>query len=354
MVRRGCFEAEEQAFFWLYLRPGDQIIDGGAHVGLYALLALMACERDARILAIEANPATADLLRANLADHGADQVEVVQAAIWREEGSVPFAPGDPARAAFARVAFDGRGELSVPSTTLDRLTDRLGERDVALVKVDVEGAEPEALEGAQRAARRCPVLLVEFTEPNLARRGRTSGDLALQLRGLGYQLMRFSGESRRLEPYQPIPPVWYTNVLAVRDPLAVNLRLAAAEPWRVEIAHDILERARECAPLLRASPPAGTAAEDRAWAERAEAALARERETSEANRRWAERAEVALAEARRRSEANREWALRAEEALSAERASSPGRAWDTAAKASDEGQHQGKAEVDEREGGRSG
>lgn len=38
-LRQGWFEGTEQALAWLYLRPGDVFIDGGAHVGLFSLLA---------------------------------------------------------------------------------------------------------------------------------------------------------------------------------------------------------------------------------------------------------------------------------------------------------------------------
>lgn len=38
-LSEGWFEYKEQAFLWLYLRPGDTFLDGGAHVGLYSVVA---------------------------------------------------------------------------------------------------------------------------------------------------------------------------------------------------------------------------------------------------------------------------------------------------------------------------
>ncbi|HET6413015.1 MAG TPA: FkbM family methyltransferase [Anaeromyxobacter sp.] len=323
MVRRGLFEAAEQAFFWLYLRPGSRVIDCGAHVGLYTLLAYAACERNARIIAVEPNQCTAAILQENLSRNHVPEVEVVSAAVWSEEGSLPFLIGSSADSAFARVAFGQPGEVVVPSTTVDRLVREMG-GGITLVKLDVEGAEPEALQGAEAATARgdCTVLMIEFTEANLQRRGKSCVELAREVSRLGYWLSRFSPESRRLEPFEVTGSVGYMNLFAALYPERVNTQLAEAEAWRVEIADDILARARECAPLIdleQTLEPSRNVGGSRNWAERVEQALAKERETSESNQRWALQAEEALAKERETSESNRRWASQAEEALAKER-----------------------------------
>src|ERR1035437_4961195 len=54
------FEYKEQAFLWLYLRPGDTFLDGGAHVGLYSVVAGRALNNSGTIVAVEPHPARSE------------------------------------------------------------------------------------------------------------------------------------------------------------------------------------------------------------------------------------------------------------------------------------------------------
>ncbi len=334
LLRRGCFEAAEQAFFRLFLRPGDRVLDGGAHIGLYALAAHAATGGDCRVTCVEANPRTARLLRSNLQFNGFEDASVIEAAIWKASGSVRFIGEEPGRAAYARVAFDTQLEpgpapvTTVEAVTLDDLVAKGGPSPVALVKLDLEGAEPEALEGASRVIRtgQCPLVVLEFTEANLERRGWTSQRLARLVAGLGLALHDFDAERCRLVPCDVTGPIYFRNLYAVRDPGTVNARLATASPRAVLVARDLLGRARACelfreleeVPRLRA-----LAESNETWALRTEALLAEEKVLSAQLRAWAEQAEsrkaAEVAAARQEARDNESWALRTEALLAEER-----------------------------------
>jgi FkbM family methyltransferase len=298
LLHQGHFEAEEQAFAWRYLRPGDWILDCGAHVGLYSVLAARATGGDVHLVSVEPNEGTARLLELNLARSGARDARVVRSAIWKEPGSVRFVEEIAARSAYARVAVNPAAEttVEVSATTVDQLVELSGAPEIALVKLDVEGVEPEALEGAAAslARRACAVWMIEFTEANLQRRGWSTERLAEAVAAHGLSLHELSPDGRRLVPFKPEGPIWFRNLFATHDVEAVNARLASAPAQNVEIAADVLARARACRRFkefeeldtLRA-----LAASHEQWARNAEALLAKERESSAGLRRQIEEIE---------------------------------------------------------------
>ncbi len=87
---------------------------------------------------------------------------------------------------------------------------------VDFFKIDVEGAELEILEGAEKTLTTNPeiVLLVEFYAPNVARFGFSLYDLEAKLRDMGFHL--FAMTAQGLTPYQYIPDLC-CNVVAVRQ-----------------------------------------------------------------------------------------------------------------------------------------
>ena len=115
------------------------MVDVGANVGVYAALAAGAV--GARVLALEPAAETLPDLRAMVALNGiADRVDIRAVAAGAAPGVLRFTTG---RGTTNHAAADGAVE--VPVETLDALC---AERPPLLLKVDVEGAEPEVLAGA--------------------------------------------------------------------------------------------------------------------------------------------------------------------------------------------------------------
>ena len=330
LLRQGYFEAAEQAFFWLFLRPGDTFIDGGAHIGLYSVIAHRAMEAKGRIIAIEPSERTAAHLVANLEGNGVTEARVVRAALWDSSGSIGFVSEREGRAAYARVAFEGEEpqEDTVQTVTLSEVISGSGWDEVALVKIDVEGAEPEALKGAKSAVAKgaAPLLMVEMTERNLQRRGLTTQKLVAQIEAMGYSLFEFVPETLQLKPYRVEGPIWFKNLFACTHPKRVNARLRAAASERKAIARDILGRAAACdrfkelEELDRLRQLADVSEANRQWAERIEGLLSAEREISSGLRMSIQEIESKLVGAERLAAENRTWGERSDENLARQRA----------------------------------
>ena len=131
--------------------PGDCVVDGGAATGDTAALFLGQTGANCTIHSFEPTPGSYRELARYAAELDPPVVHPHEAALWSEEGYVTFFE------AFEMShgnRIGGHGELRVEAVTLDGLV-RKGVIDrVDLIKLDVEGAELAALQGARETIRR--------------------------------------------------------------------------------------------------------------------------------------------------------------------------------------------------------
>ncbi|HEX2560984.1 FkbM family methyltransferase [Phenylobacterium sp.] len=142
-------------------RPGGAFVDVGANIGTIALPFAVA-RRRWRVVALEAHRGIAGILSANVVVNGLTNVEVLHAAAGPEAKLAAF-PTPPLR---LKGNHGVAGFLMTDAPTepvrMLRLDDIPG--DVRVVKVDVEGFEPEVLKGAGRLIRDVkPTWVVEAT-----------------------------------------------------------------------------------------------------------------------------------------------------------------------------------------------
>jgi FkbM family methyltransferase len=131
-------------------RPGQVIVDAGAHVGFYTLWQAPSVGPTGRVYAFEPNPATYPLLVKNVKQNGLGWVECVPRALAAEEGTLSM-QASPRGSSSARVLYPAAGEATsavpVPSTTLDAFVSARGVSRIDILKMDVEGAEIDIVRG---------------------------------------------------------------------------------------------------------------------------------------------------------------------------------------------------------------
>jgi FkbM family methyltransferase len=164
----GLPDPEEMRFLLAYLQAGDTFVDVGANIGLYSLLATSV--PGVRSAAFEPSRLARDRLVENVELNDlSSAIDVEPTAIGESEGTVQLTRD---LYAMNRVLTSGLsavvGEyatVDVPMTTLDAWFTRWPDRRPSLVKVDVEGHEPEVLRGARRLlTEERPVLILEVND----------------------------------------------------------------------------------------------------------------------------------------------------------------------------------------------
>jgi FkbM family methyltransferase len=132
------------------VRAGDIVLDCGAHVGVFTRVAIAAGAK--LVVAIEPAPRNLECLRRNMArEIAAGRVVVIAEGVWDQKGTLPLHM-DPANSA-GNSLLNGEKprpvHIDVPLTTIDLLAQRLKLERVDFIKMDIEGAEQNALKGAR-------------------------------------------------------------------------------------------------------------------------------------------------------------------------------------------------------------
>ena len=187
----GTYEPALVRFLRDELRRGDVMVDVGAHIGVHALTAAARLRRlGGAVVAFEPAHDSASKLRAAAARDRL-QLTVVEVALGAEPGTADLRADPAYDIADAGVrSLHGRGPRvqTVRVTTFDAWAAEARLERVDLVKLDVEGAELEALRGMAGAlGRRWPALVVEVKQRVLERAGVAGDEVREYLDRLGYQ-----------------------------------------------------------------------------------------------------------------------------------------------------------------------
>jgi FkbM family methyltransferase len=209
-VASGTYEPEYRRRFEQELRPGATVVDAGAHIGTYTLLASRAVGDAGRVIAIEPDPYNARALEANVRREGRRNVAIVRKAVADAPGRAPFQQS-LGTISSSFEAREGRGpfrELELEVTSVDTELAAI-DVDALVVKLDVEGAEPRALAGmTETIARAASVaLFLEVNPSALAVSGSDEASLLAQVDALGLEPTPIGDERVGSGP---------TNLLCVR------------------------------------------------------------------------------------------------------------------------------------------
>lgn len=145
------------------LRAGDTVLDVGGNVGGLSIAFARMVGGSGQVLAFECNPRMVAWIKRDTAANGIGNVTVVERAAWNVSGaSLQFHLHDSHYGSASSLKWEwGQGEIQVETITIDDVCrrDHLIPR---LIKIDIEGAEDEALAGAREtiAAHR-PVIVTE-------------------------------------------------------------------------------------------------------------------------------------------------------------------------------------------------
>ena len=136
-------EARDLFLYGYTPRPGDIVFDLGAGIGAEALVFSRLVGSTGHVVSVEAHPRTyrrlVDLCRAN----GLDNVTPLQLAVSDTDGEVAIADLD----VHVQNRVVDAGGIRVPARRIDTIASELGLDHVDLLKMNIEGAERDAVHG---------------------------------------------------------------------------------------------------------------------------------------------------------------------------------------------------------------
>lgn len=155
----------EHVYFADLDKDNPVIIDAGAHIGL-ATLYFKKLFPQARVIAVEPHPVSAELWRKNMEINGIEGVELIEAALSRRSGGTDlFFDASEDRwystASVYRGAWNGKQLSSLIRVNTIRLAELL-DRPVDLLKMDIEGLEEKVLRDSKDKLNRVKKLIIEY------------------------------------------------------------------------------------------------------------------------------------------------------------------------------------------------
>ncbi|MDO8751922.1 MAG: FkbM family methyltransferase [Dehalococcoidia bacterium] len=161
------------------IKPDWTMVDIGANIGYYVL---MEARRAKMVYAIEPGPENFKNLTHNVGVNGNLNVRSFQLAVGDHEGVVGFTLAKASN--WNKVAADGKGDIEVQMTTLDKF---LGGKKVDFVRMDVEGYEMAILRGMDRTLRESrPDMFIEVHRDMLREFGSSQLEFMELLARHGY------------------------------------------------------------------------------------------------------------------------------------------------------------------------
>ena len=187
----GLFEPHVMRVFKPLVPESGTVIDLGAHVGTYTLVAASRMRSGGRVYAFEPNPHARRFLAENIqANRLGDRVTIVPMAVSNHAGQVMMhiARDVPDMSGlFTPLAISGEA-TTVDCTSLDIFLAKEGWPEVHLIKMDIEGSESATLEGmADLCSRQRRLsLIMEVNRETMAWAGSKPEELLIHLRRLGF------------------------------------------------------------------------------------------------------------------------------------------------------------------------
>lgn len=191
------------------LSVGDTMIDVGAHVGFHSISAGRIVGQTGKVIPIDPQPYCAERIAKNACLNNMAQVSIICAAVGQTPGYFQISlQSDRDR---SRLSLNASGpcdlgtRIEVPIRTLDEVFETNQLNMVNLVKIDVEGFEPEVLQGFRRNIDKCKNIILEIL-PDV--RPVEVKAMIESLRICGFNILSVDGKRWNYGEFTPENNIW--------------------------------------------------------------------------------------------------------------------------------------------------
>ena len=157
------YEKEVTQAITSVLKPGQTFVDIGANIGYFTMLASTLVEEDGKIIAFEPGETNCKLVTNSMHANNFANIELHQLAVSNEEKFLNYHGGGATSNGYVSEASDQSSYAKlVKAVALDDFL--INEERLDVIKMDIEGAEGQALAGMKQVIQKFrPTIFTEFS-----------------------------------------------------------------------------------------------------------------------------------------------------------------------------------------------
>lgn len=200
-VKKGlCYEPDYSSLLMKVLRPADTVIDIGANIGYFSLLASSLVTNSGRVIALEPEQDNFRYLLRNIRLNESSNIKALNIAAGDSKKEIdlfidPLNDGGHSLCGITPESRELLGDRdvvlsTVQMDTLDSLLSAENISNIKIIKIDTEGWEFHTIQGALSVIKRFSpaIILAEINRSGLRRAGASERYLRLLMAELGYSL----------------------------------------------------------------------------------------------------------------------------------------------------------------------
>ncbi|HEV2499371.1 MAG TPA: FkbM family methyltransferase [Terriglobia bacterium] len=205
LLLEGEWEHGVTTFLLDLIKPDMTVVDVGANIGYFTLLAASLVGEKGIVYAFEPNPANFKLLQKNvIANWYVDRVRCSSCALLDQPGQKDLRAADSIPGASSLFLTEAAGtsvHLHETVTVMTKTLDEIVQDPVDVIKIDAEGSEPFILEGMKATLARSPriKIVMEFNLQALQAAGKDSREFLKRIETLGLKVWQLTWDGHVLE-----------------------------------------------------------------------------------------------------------------------------------------------------------
>jgi FkbM family methyltransferase len=227
----GFSEPETADFMLRFLRPGMVMLDVGAHIGEYTLMAAQTVGSSGQVHAFEPQSHIFPILSQNVELNDLSNVKLNCSAVSDRIGEVEFEIlNEPAMSSIRKHELPDKNSkfVKVACVSLDSYSEKaMGTSNqqeafkIDLIKVDVEGAEKFVFQGAENLlnlpATKAPTWIFEYSPVSYQDFDYQPNEILDLLEQHGYEVWQYcgSGQIKAFNSNSELPAI--VNLVATKD-----------------------------------------------------------------------------------------------------------------------------------------
>jgi FkbM family methyltransferase len=200
LYRFGTYEKGILNFIEKNLKQDQVFLDVGANIGLMSCFASKVLRESGKVLAVEANPKTREILHYNLKLNSCNNVSVFPLGLGNEQGKALFFENwevNRGGASFLNQSSSENQGIEVEISTIDKLFE---DQPIDIIKIDVEGFELNVLQGGIASIEKHkPILIIEVSSNREHEIGVKPQEIRTFIMNLGfYKIYKLAGSKERI------------------------------------------------------------------------------------------------------------------------------------------------------------